>query len=74
MTGTKAPIAQLLSRGTGETLVDQIARTVAVGSPFSPSQLFGGYLAPTRMRRNVATMQEPHIWQLPEREMARSSP
>ncbi|GGE71584.1 hypothetical protein GCM10008020_15270 [Massilia psychrophila] len=57
------------SRGTGKTLIDQIARTVAVGSLFSPSQL-----APTRMRRNVAAMQDPHIWQFPEREMARSSP
>jgi DNA-binding transcriptional MocR family regulator len=42
---------------------------LAPGSLFSPSQLRS-----TRMRLNVAAMQEPAVWQFLEREMARGGP
>lgn len=53
----------LTERAMGEGLL------LAPGSLFSPSQL-----PSTRMRLNVATMQEPTVWDFLERELARARP
>lgn len=53
----------LTERAMGEGLL------LAPGSLFSPSQL-----PSTRMRLNVATMQEPTVWTFLERELARERP